>query len=142
MIPRTENENSREENRTKRNLSGTSIEFSRASATALQGLGRVTSKARKAKVTRSNRVGCARKACAERAGTVARRGSNRCSATILPEPKITDNDFFENRLMPTWMIQADIPASALEAENTRLRRAVSDLTLDKMILAEAARGNF
>jgi putative transposase len=30
----------------------------------------------------------------------------------------------------------------LEVENTRLRRAVSDLTLDKMILAEAARGNF
>jgi putative transposase len=30
----------------------------------------------------------------------------------------------------------------LEAENHRLRRAVSDLTLDKMILAEAARGNF
>ncbi|QFU08726.1 Transposase [Rhodobacteraceae bacterium THAF1] len=30
----------------------------------------------------------------------------------------------------------------LEAENIRLRRAVSDLTLDKMILAEAARGNF
>ena len=31
---------------------------------------------------------------------------------------------------------------ALEAENARLRRAVSDLTLDKVILAEAARGNF
>ena len=30
----------------------------------------------------------------------------------------------------------------LEAENVRLRPAVSDLTLDKMILAEAARGNF
>jgi len=30
----------------------------------------------------------------------------------------------------------------LEAENAWLRRAVSDLTLDKMILAEAARGNF
>ena len=29
----------------------------------------------------------------------------------------------------------------LETENTRHRRAVSDLTLDKMILAEAARGN-
>ncbi len=28
-----------------------------------------------------------------------------------------------------------------EAENTRLRRAVSDLTLDKMILAEAAQRN-
>jgi len=30
----------------------------------------------------------------------------------------------------------------LEAENARLRRAISDLTLDKMILAEAAKGNF
>jgi hypothetical protein len=30
----------------------------------------------------------------------------------------------------------------LEKENQRLRRAVSDLTLDKMILAEAAKGNF
>jgi transposase-like protein len=29
----------------------------------------------------------------------------------------------------------------LETENTRLRRAVSDLTLDKLILAEAAKGN-
>ena len=30
----------------------------------------------------------------------------------------------------------------LEKENQRLRRAVSDLTLDKLILTEAARGNF
>ena len=30
----------------------------------------------------------------------------------------------------------------LETENTRLRRAVSDLTRDKLILQEAARGNF
>jgi cell division protein FtsB len=30
----------------------------------------------------------------------------------------------------------------LENENARLRRAVSDLTLDKMILAEAAKGNY
>ena len=30
----------------------------------------------------------------------------------------------------------------LEKENGRLRRAVSDLTLDKMILTEAASGNF
>jgi transposase-like protein len=29
----------------------------------------------------------------------------------------------------------------LEIENSRLRRAVSDLTLDKLILAEAAKGN-
>ena len=30
----------------------------------------------------------------------------------------------------------------LETENTRLRRAVSDLMLDKLILQEAARGNY
>ena len=30
----------------------------------------------------------------------------------------------------------------LEKENTRLRRAVSDLTLDKLILKEVAEGNF
>jgi len=30
----------------------------------------------------------------------------------------------------------------LERENARLRRAISDLTLDKLILQEAARGNF
>jgi transposase-like protein len=30
----------------------------------------------------------------------------------------------------------------LEVENARLRKAVSDLTLDKLILKEATRGNF
>lgn len=30
----------------------------------------------------------------------------------------------------------------LKKENERLRRAVSDLTLDKLILTEAAKGNF
>mgnify|MGYP003338394602 FL=1 len=30
----------------------------------------------------------------------------------------------------------------LETENNRLRRAVSDLTLDKLILTEASKGNF
>jgi len=30
----------------------------------------------------------------------------------------------------------------LQKENERLRRAVSDLTLDKLILSEAARGNY
>jgi putative transposase len=30
----------------------------------------------------------------------------------------------------------------LETENQRLKRVVSDLSLDKMILTEAARGNF
>lgn len=31
---------------------------------------------------------------------------------------------------------------ALEKENTRLRKVVSDLALDKLILKEAARGNY
>ena len=30
----------------------------------------------------------------------------------------------------------------LQKENERLRKAVSDLTLDKLIMAEAAKGNF
>ena len=30
----------------------------------------------------------------------------------------------------------------LETENSRLRKAISDLTLDKLILQEAAKGNF
>ncbi len=30
----------------------------------------------------------------------------------------------------------------LQKENERLRRAVSDLTLDKLILTEAAKGNY
>ena len=30
----------------------------------------------------------------------------------------------------------------LELENQRLRKAVSDLTLDKLLLSEAAKGNF
>ena len=30
----------------------------------------------------------------------------------------------------------------LETENTRLRKAISDLTLDKLILQEAAKGNY
>ena len=34
------------------------------------------------------------------------------------------------------------PLKALEQENARLRRAVADLTLDKLILQGAARGNF
>ena len=31
---------------------------------------------------------------------------------------------------------------AMELENSRLRKAISDLTLDKLILTEAAKGNF
>ena len=43
-----------------------------------------------------------------------------------------------------WQAE-DRPGTAdedLEKENLRLRRAISDLTLDKLILQEAAKGNF
>ena len=30
----------------------------------------------------------------------------------------------------------------LETENNRLRKAIADLTLDKLVLQEASRGNF
>jgi len=34
------------------------------------------------------------------------------------------------------------PLKGLENENARLRKAVSDLTLDKLILEEASKGNY
>ena len=39
-------------------------------------------------------------------------------------------------------LDAERLAKDLEKENARLRRAVSDLTLDKLILKEVAEGNF
>ena len=40
-------------------------------------------------------------------------------------------------------VAAVVPASAVaEKENQRLRKAVSDLTLDKLILQEASKGNY
>ena len=43
---------------------------------------------------------------------------------------------------PQMVRWAKIRVKELEKENSRLRQAVSDLTLDKLILQEAARGNF
>ena len=40
------------------------------------------------------------------------------------------------------MTQLQPELKRLQKENEHLRRAVSDLTLDKLILAEAARGHF
>ena len=41
-----------------------------------------------------------------------------------------------------WLTEEFTSREDLQEENQRLRRAVSDLTLDKLILAEAAKGNF
>ena len=40
------------------------------------------------------------------------------------------------------VLEPNFPEKELEKENERLRKAVSVLTLDKMILREAAKGNF
>tara|TARA_R110002124_G_scaffold194519_3_gene361615 strand:+ start:321 stop:500 length:180 start_codon:yes stop_codon:yes gene_type:complete len=57
--------------------------------------------------------------------------------------QIPDPSYTEDRTLSGGMSRDQLKRlKELEVENTRLRRAVSDLTLDKMILAEAARGNF
>ena len=56
---------------------------------------------------------------------------------------VTQNTYYRGRKEYGGMNRDQLKRlKALEAENQRLRRAVSDLTLDKMILTEASRGNF
>ena len=56
---------------------------------------------------------------------------------------VTQQTFYRWRKLYTGMGRSQLKRlKELEKENQRLRRAVSDLTLDKLILKEAARGNF
>ena len=56
---------------------------------------------------------------------------------------ITEQTYYRWRKEYGGMNSADAKRMKdLEKENLRLRRAISDLTLDKLILQEAARGNF
>ena len=56
---------------------------------------------------------------------------------------VTETTYFRWRAEYGGMKNVQVKRlKALELENARLRRAVSDLTLDKLILTEAARGNF
>ena len=56
---------------------------------------------------------------------------------------VTQQTFYRWRKLYAGMGWSQIKRlKELEKENQRLRRAVSDLTLDKLILSEAARGNF
>ena len=56
---------------------------------------------------------------------------------------VTQNTYYRWRKEYGGMSRAQLKRlKELEKENQRLRRAVSDLTLDKLILTEAARGNF
>ena len=59
------------------------------------------------------------------------------------EVQITKETFYRCRKQYGGMGTAQIKElKRLQKENERLRRAVSDLNLDKLILTEAARGNF
>ena len=55
-----------------------------------------------------------------------------------------DRDYVLSLAPRGWRLRSDQVKRLkdLEAENARLRQAVSDLTLAKMILAEAAKGNY
>ena len=56
---------------------------------------------------------------------------------------VTDTSFFRWRAEYGGMKSDQVRRlKELELENTRLRRAISDLTLDKLILTEASRGNY
>ena len=69
------------------------------------------------------------------------QGMSRIDA--IREVQITEQRFYRWRKQFGGMGTAQLrELKRLQKENERLRRAVSDLTLDKLILNEAARGNF
>ena len=71
------------------------------------------------------------------------QGQGRSIADAVRQIGVTQNTYYRWRKEYGGMSRDQLKRlKALEAENQRLRRAVSDLTLDKMILAEAAGGNF
>ncbi len=70
-------------------------------------------------------------------------GQGRSIAEAVKTIGVTETTYFRWRAEYGGMKNDQVKRlKALEVENTRLRRAVSDLTLDKLILTEAARGNF
>ena len=69
------------------------------------------------------------------------QGMSRIDA--IREVQITEQRFYRWRKQYGGMETVQLrELKRLQKENERLRRAVSDLTLDKLILSEAARGNF
>lgn len=70
-------------------------------------------------------------------------GQGRSIAEAVKTITVTETTYFRWRAEYGGMKNDQVKRlKALELENTRLRRAVSDLTLDKLILTEATRGNF
>jgi len=71
------------------------------------------------------------------------QGQGKSIADVVRQIGVTQQTYYRWRKEYGGMSRDQLKRlKELETENTRLRRAVSDLTLDKMILTEAARGNF
>ena len=70
-------------------------------------------------------------------------GQGRSIAEAVKTIAVTETTYFRWRAEYGGMKSDQVKRlKELELENMRLRRAVSDLTLDKLILTEAAKGNF
>ena len=70
-------------------------------------------------------------------------GQGMARIDAIREVRITEQIFYRYRKQYSDMGTAQLKErKRLQKENERLRRAVSDLNLDKLILTEAARGNF
>ena len=70
-------------------------------------------------------------------------GQGKSIAEAVKSIAVTETTYFRWRAEYGGMKNDQVKRlKALELENSRLRRAVSELTLDKLILTEAARGNF
>ena len=71
------------------------------------------------------------------------QGQGMTVAEAVRQIGVTQQTFYRWRKLYGGMGRSQLKRlKELEKENQRLRRPVSDLTLDKCILTEAARGNF
>ena len=71
------------------------------------------------------------------------QGQGMTIADAVRQIGVTQQTFYRWRKLYGGMGRSQLKRlKELEKENQRLRRAVSDLTLDKLILTEATRGNF
>tara|TARA_Y100000588_G_C14140584_1_gene875882 strand:+ start:389 stop:667 length:279 start_codon:yes stop_codon:yes gene_type:complete len=70
-------------------------------------------------------------------------GQGKSGVDAIREVSITEQSYYRWRKQYGGMGTDQLKElKRLQKENERLRRAVSDLTLDKLILTEAAKGNF
>ena len=71
------------------------------------------------------------------------QGQGMSIADAVRQIGVTQNTYYRWRKLYGGMGREQLKRlKELEKENQRLRRAVSDLTLDKLILSEAAKGNY